>query len=115
MGLYQIHNECKATDLINFRIPEYIEELDVDDSLRITQATTIEVERFVHDELSRHHHWQSKVLEFCVNQAVTPADIADEIERNDEAFPHFFLNLAHNIRKELSITCLVEAQRLLWR
>ena len=95
-------------------IREHISDNNPEEYSMTSAAETI-VQKFVLDELRSMLYWQPTIAHFCLDEGVTPTDIANTIERLHQKLPHFCMELAASIRSDLPITCIVEAQRLLWQ
>ncbi len=90
-------------------------EFNGDDDYEITPVVEDELRRFVRDELwQKRYSTESTVLYFCLREAVTPQDVATAIEQQLEGVPNDFAQLAESLRHHLPLSCLVEAQRILW-
>lgn len=53
------------------------------------------------------------VLKLCLDEAVTPYDVATAIEKLDDLTDDLS-QLAESLRNHLPLICLVEAQSVLW-
>ncbi len=95
-------------------IREHLNAGDAADDV-MTPAAEVVVQGFVQNDLRQLLYWQVAVTQFCLDQAVTPDDIATVILRLQHKLPHFCMDLAASIRNDLPINCIVEAQRALWQ
>lgn len=85
-------------------------------SSELTPGLNEELQRFIrkHFVRSQSHDFYEVVLDFCLQEAVTPHDIAAALDRFAVAVPDQYYETAEQITKNLALHCVVQAHRLLW-
>lgn len=54
------------------------------------------------------------VMEYCLFQAVTPRDISTVLSQMSVDVPDEYFGIAERLTKNLALTCVIDANRLLW-
>ncbi len=100
------------------RLLELLHEQNYDSTDTASYEITPGVERalkiFVRRNLWTYNRWETTVLKFCLEEAVTPDDVATALEECHDQLPDNCLEIAALIRNHLPLNCIVEAQRLVW-
>lgn len=120
-SLDQLTSICQvATPFVHeliVMIQSQIYDSSKEDAYELTDAVKRCLIRFVQGPLWTDESWQPVVLDFCLENAVLPNDIATTIEENHSHLPAHALEdaleMAHAIRQNFAITCLAVASRLL--
>ncbi len=83
-------------------------------SYEITAGAKTALIIFVRRNLWTYNRWEKTVLNFCLEEAVTPQDVATAVEKCHDQLPGNCLEIAALIRNHLPLNCIVAAQRLVW-
>lgn len=92
----------------------WISESNDQEFYKATPAVEKLIDQFVRTDLqSNSQRAEIAVAEFCVREAVSPADVAAGIERQADHLHETWLRFAEYLRYHLPLLCIVSAHRLL--
>lgn len=82
----------------------------------LTPGLDEELQRFVrkHFVEGNSSNFNNLVLDFCLNQAVTPYDIANTLQRMTQSVPDDYFTIAEQLTTDIALNCMIQAHRLLW-
>ncbi|MDB5347793.1 MAG: dnaJ 1 [Schlesneria sp.] len=82
----------------------------------LTPGLDEELQRFVRKRFveGNSSNFNTIVLEFCLQQAVTPQDVANTLSRMTQSVPDEYFTIAEQLTTDIALNCMVQAHRLLW-
>lgn len=82
----------------------------------VTPGLDDELQRFVRKRFVEGNSisFNSVTLEFCLQQAVTPYDIAATLQRMGQTVPDEYFEIAEQLTNNIALQCVIQANRLLW-
>jgi hypothetical protein len=95
---------------------QQLSELNFETLSEVTPELDEELQRFVDQTFSQSEqsNFISTVLDFCLFEAVTTHDIAAAIHRMNAYVPDEYYATAELLTTNLSLNCVVQANRLFW-